>query len=151
MRVGKRVQLFSLSVQCPPVKSVRILIVDDHPEIRRALRRLLTLENWHVCAEAADGLQAIQATRQHNPDVIIMDVSMPYMSGLQAAIEIRKESPSTLIMLITGFDLSEQEVRATGVRGSVSKIDLNRIPAGIRALLRGEEFHSMSAEPGRAD
>jgi CheY-like chemotaxis protein len=131
------------------LKSVRILIADDHPEIRRVLRRLLTLEDWHVCAEAADGPEAIQAARQHHPDVIIMDLSMPHMSGIQAAIEILKECPNTLIMLITAFELSETDVCDTGIRGSVSKIALNRIPDGIRAMLRGEEFHMMTQGPDR--
>src|SRR5258705_9470344 len=82
--------------------SVRILIVDDHPEIRRALRRLLSLEQgWQVCAEAADGLEAIDATREHKPDFIIMDLSMPHMSGIRACAEIRKEFPAILIMILT--------------------------------------------------
>jgi CheY-like chemotaxis protein len=134
-----------------PLKSVRILIVDDHAEVRRALHRLLTLESWHVCAEAADGVEAIQAVRQHHPDVVVMDVSMPQMSGIQAAVEIRTQSPTTLIMLISANRLSEREVRETGARGSLSKCALNRVTDGINAMLRGEEFYAMTAAPDRDD
>ena len=128
---------------------VRILIVDDHAGIRLALRRLLTVENWQICAEAADGLEAIQAARVHSPDVIVMDVSMPYLSGIQAAIEIGKLSPATLIMFVTALELTEQQVRETGARGSLRKSALNRTVDGIRAMLRGEEFHSNDGTPSR--
>jgi DNA-binding NarL/FixJ family response regulator len=80
-----------------------------------------------------------------------MDVSMPHLSGIQAAIEIGKACPATLIMLVTALELSEKEVREAGVRGSLSKSALYRIADGIRSMLRGEEFHSMTARPDRSD
>ena len=100
---------------------------------------------------AADGVEAIQAVRQHHPDVVVMDVSMPQMSGIQAAVEIRTQSPTTLIMLISANRLSEREVRETGARGSLSKCALNRVTDGINAMLRGEEFYAMTAAPDRDD
>jgi len=136
-------------MSCPSVDSVRLLIVDDHAEVRKALRTLVTRENWHVCGEAKDGVEAIQATRLHQPDVILMDLFMPHMCGLQAADEIRKEFPATLIMLLTTMDASiEQAARNVGVRGSVSKMATQNIVPCIRAMLRGDEFHDLRDTPG---
>jgi DNA-binding NarL/FixJ family response regulator len=120
-----------------------ILIVDDNESIRRALRRLLTAEDWQVCGEAADGLEAIQAMRRLNPDLIIMDLSMPGMSGIDAAREMRKEFPTMLIMLMTAPDPEIVEAaRRVGIRGTVSK-GHGRIVSGLQAMLRGEEFHEL--------
>jgi DNA-binding NarL/FixJ family response regulator len=133
---------------CPSVESVRLLIVDDHAEVRKALRRLLTVEDFDVCAEAADGLEAIQATRLFKPDVILMDLFMPHMTGLQAAEEIRKEFPATPIMLVTSTDASiEQAARNVGIRGTVSKMATQEIVPCIRAMLRGDEFHRLGDNP----
>jgi len=137
---------------CPSVESARLLIVDDHAEVRKALRRLVTLEDWHVCGEAADGLEAIHATRLFKPNVVLMDLFMPHMTGLQAADEIRKEFPATLIMLVTTTDASiEQAARDVGIRGTVSKMAMQDIVPCIRAMLRGDEFHRLGDNPGRPD
>ena len=136
----------------PSVESVRLLIVDDHAEVRKALRRLLTVEDFDVCGEATDGLEAIQATRLFKPDVILMDLFMPHMTGLQAADEIRKEFPATLIMLVTTTDTSiEQAARNVGIRGTVSKMAMQDIVPCIRAMLRGDEFHRRGDNPGQPD
>ncbi len=137
---------------CPSVESVRLLIVDDHAEVRKALRRLLTAEGFDVCGEAADGLEAIYATRLFKPDVILMDLFMPHMTGLQAADEIRKERPTTLIILVTTTDVSiEQAARNLGIRGTVSKMAMQDIVPCIRTILRGDEFHRLGDNPGRPD
>jgi DNA-binding NarL/FixJ family response regulator len=137
---------------CPSVESVRLLIVDDHAEVRKALRRLLSVEDFDVCGEAGDGLEAIQATRLFNPDVILMDLFMPHMTGLQAADEIRQEFPDMLIMLVTTTDASiEQAARDVGIRGTVSKTAMQDIVPCIRAMLRGDEFHRLGDNPGRPD
>ena len=137
---------------CPSVESVRLLIVDDHAEVRKALRRLLSVEDFDVCGEAADGLEAIQATRLFNPDVILMDLFMPHMTGLQAADEIRQEFPDMLIMLVTTTDSSiEQAARNVGIRGTVSKMAMQDIVPCIRAMLRGDEFHRLGDNPRRPD
>jgi DNA-binding NarL/FixJ family response regulator len=135
---------------CPSVESVRLLIVDDHAEVRKALRRLLTVEDFDVCGEAADGLEAVQATRLLKPDVILMDLFMPHMTGLQAADEIRHEFPNILIMLVTTMDASiEQAARHVGIRGTVSKMAMQDIVPCIRAMLLGDEFHCLGDNPGR--
>jgi DNA-binding NarL/FixJ family response regulator len=119
---------------------VRLLIVDDNEAIRKALCRLLTAEDWEVCGAAADGPEAIQAVRQLRPDLIIIDLYMPGMSGIDAAREIRKEFPTMLIMLMTAPDPEiEEAARRVGIRATVSKGD-GRIVSAIHAMLKGNEF-----------
>jgi len=127
------------------LKSARILIVDDYAEIRTALRRRLTAEDWEVCGEVCDGLEAIEAARRLAPDLIVMDLWMPGMTGLEAARKIRAEFPAMLIMLMTMPDAGlEEAARHAGIRGTVSKMAIDQMVSGIHALLRGEEFHELS-------
>jgi CheY-like chemotaxis protein len=126
------------------LESPRILIVDDYAELRTALRRRLTAENWEVCGEVSDGLEAIEAARRLAPDLIVMDLCLPGMTGLEAARRIRAEFPAMLIMLMTTPDGDlEQAARAAGIRGTVSKMAINKLVTGLHALLRGEEFHEL--------
>ena len=128
-----------------PLEPARILIVDDYAELRTALRRRLTAENWEVCGEVCDGLQAIEAARRLAPDLIVMDLCMPGMSGLEAARKIHEEFPAMLIMLMTTPDADlEEAARGAGIRGTVSKMALDKMVSGLHALLRGEEFHELS-------
>ena len=128
-----------------PVKSARILIVDDYADIRTALRRRLTAENWEVCGEVCDGLEAIEAARRLVPDLIVMDLCMPGMMGLEAARKIREEFPAMLIMLMTTPDDDLEEVaRGPGIRGTVSKLAMSKVVTAVHTLLRGEEFHDLS-------
>jgi DNA-binding NarL/FixJ family response regulator len=124
----------------PPEKLARLLVVDDHAEIRRRLCRLLA-EHWEVCGEAADGVDAVGEVRRLKPDLIVMDMFMPHMNGLEAAVEIRENFPDMPILLVTTLDAaSEQAARGVGIRGIVSKMSLDTLVTGVRALLRGEEF-----------
>ena len=128
-----------------PLDTVRILIVDDYADIRTALRRRLTAENWEVCGEVCDGLEAIEAARRLAPDLIVMDLCMPGMMGLEAARKIREEFPAMLIMLMTTPDADlEEAARSAGIRGTVSKMAMDKMVSGVHALLRGEEFHELS-------
>lgn len=117
----------------------RILVVDDNESVRKALSRLLTVEDCVVCGEAVDGSDAIEAARRLKPDLILMDLSMPGMSGMDAAREMRKEFPTLSIILMTEPD---PEIIATarrlGIRGTVSKV--GSILSGVRAVLRGDEL-----------
>ena len=129
------------------MESPRILIVDDHAELRTALRRRLTAENWAVCGEVGGGLEAIEAARRLAPDLIVMDLSMPGMTGLDAARKILQEFPTMLIMLMTMPRAHvEEAARGAGIRGTVSKLAINQMVVGLHALLRGEEFHQLSEE-----
>lgn len=120
---------------------VRVLIVDDHDTVRKALARLLTAQDWDVCGEAADGRSAIASAQQLKPDVIVMDLFMPDISGIDAARAIRAASPEMLIVLMTAPDPEVVEAaRREGIRATVSKWD-GRLVGAVHALLRGEECH----------
>ena len=81
---------------------IRILIADDHAATRRSISLFLTRQDgFTICGEAADGVQAVEQSRNLSPDVIVMDVSMPKMDGLTAATIIRRENPLAQIVLIS--------------------------------------------------
>ena len=82
----------------------RILIADDDPTIRMLLRRLVERQtDWQVCGDASNGAEAIEKVEQLEPDVLVMDLSMPVMSGLQAAPEIAIACPSDIGSLRSGY------------------------------------------------
>jgi PAS domain S-box-containing protein len=121
----------------PPL---RILIVDDHEIVRQGMRSLFALRaNWEVCGEAVDGLDAIDKARQLKPDVILLDVSMPRLNGLDAARAIRKEVPSSEIVIVSQHDASHMRQKAieVGARGYVAKSELSReLLVAIDGILR---------------
>jgi DNA-binding NarL/FixJ family response regulator len=131
--------------------TIRILIVDDSALFRKGVRKALESNpNWEVCGEASDGRQAIERNRSLNPDLIIMDFSMPGMTGLEAASEILKECPVLPILLLTLYltrQLAEQAHKA-GVLGALSKTAMHSLPAGIEALLDGEHFTCSDSRAG---
>jgi signal transduction histidine kinase/ActR/RegA family two-component response regulator len=106
---------------------VRILIADDHELVRQGLRALLGARPaWEVCGEAADGLEAIEKAAELQPDIVLLDISMPRLSGLEAAPLIRRESPASQIVIVSQHDPAEMLPGAleAGVRGFVSKSDV---------------------------
>lgn len=86
--------------------ALRLLIADDNPLIRRGVRNLLKRkQDWEVCGEAENGREAIAKVSELSPDVIILDISMPVMNGLQAAEEIRGIAPATMIVFFSVHEL----------------------------------------------
>jgi two-component system chemotaxis response regulator CheY len=94
-----------------------VLVVDDNVAIRKKLAAALLSDVFKTCAEAGNGKEAIELAEQINPDVIILDFSMPVMNGLQAAPRLRKSSPNTPIILFTQYEdsLSKTDVSKAGV------------------------------------
>lgn len=93
----------------PTQKRFKILIADDHEAVRRGLRSAVVSAGWDLCGEAVHGKDALEKVKELNPDLIILDLSMPVMNGLDAAREIRKQSPNVKIV---GFTMHEsQQVR----------------------------------------
>jgi CheY-like chemotaxis protein len=108
-----RIQLLVLTHPRPGKEYVRILIVDDHEMIRKGVCAVLSArKDIEVCGEAADGLEAIEKAKKLQPDLVIMDITMPKMSGFDAAREIRKLLPAVPILFLTMHD-SHQMVRVT--------------------------------------
>ena len=79
----------------------RILIVDDHQAARITVRSLLDWHGFQVCGEAKDGQEAIDQVLELKPDIVLLDINMPVLSGTQAALEIRRLSPDTKIIFLT--------------------------------------------------
>jgi DNA-binding NarL/FixJ family response regulator len=133
------------------VSVLRILIADDHEVARKGIRALLEEQaGWEVCGEAKDGREAVELTHQLNPDVILMDIGMPNLNGLDAARQILAVTPEARILILTVHD-SEQAVRevlAAGARGFLLKSDAGRdLVAAIEALqLRRTFFTSRVAQ-----
>lgn len=123
---------------------LRILVVDDHEIVRRGLRALLESHaGWQVCAEAVSGREALEKATQLKPDVVVMDISMPEMNGLEATREILKIAPRTEILILTMHE-SEQVVREVleaGARGYVLKTDAGRsLVAAVDSLRQHRAF-----------
>jgi len=107
--------------------ALRILIADDHPGIRRSLRSLvLSHREWDVCGEAGNGLEAVEKAEQLHPDVILLDVSMPGMSGIEAASRIHGEIPQTQILIVTQHDspLMARLAEEAGAQGYIPKSEI---------------------------
>jgi DNA-binding NarL/FixJ family response regulator len=127
---------------------VRILIADDHVVVRHGIKALLQHhEGWQVCGEATDGRQAVQMAKQLKPDIIVMDIGMPSLNGLEAARLILREDPEQKIVISTVND-SKQVIRAVleaGARGYILKSDaaLDLVSA-IEALSRNTTFFTQS-------
>lgn len=101
----------------------RILLADDHEGIRRRVRTLLETAGFEICGEAANGLDAIAKAKDLMPDLIILNLSMPVMDGLQAIPEIAKSAPSVKILVFTMDDAAElrRETLRRGAHGYVTK------------------------------
>jgi len=102
----------------------RILIADDHRMVRDLLKSTLERHsNWQVCAEARNGLEAVQKAAELKPDLIILDLAMPVMDGLQAAREILSASPGMPILMFTNYSFPAlvREAATVGVREVVDK------------------------------
>ena len=103
-----------------------ILIVDDHPAVRRALRVAFERQpGFTVCGEAEDGLDAISKAKKLAPDLVVLDLRMPVMDGLQAARELKRLFPKIPLMMLTCYHSSaaEKEALASGVTAVFSKPD----------------------------
>ncbi|MEA2376500.1 MAG: hypothetical protein QOD13_407 [Thermoleophilaceae bacterium] len=129
---------------------IRVLIADDHGIVRSGLRMLIDRQNdMEVVAEADDGVAALESTQAHRPDVAVLDVSMPRMTGLQAAREIRSHVPETRVLLLSMHDDERYflEGLASGAAGYVLKraADTDLIGA-VRAVAGGQTFLSTDAQ-----
>jgi len=109
--------------------TVRILIADDHEIFRRGLRSLLeSHSHWQVCGEAANGREAIDRVRELRPDVVVLDVTMPEVNGLEAAKEIRRQMPESKVVILSQHEpaVMKQSALAAGAGAYVTKSEVSR-------------------------
>jgi DNA-binding NarL/FixJ family response regulator len=117
----------------------RILVVDDHEPVRRSIQALLgARKGWVVCGEAADGLQAVEEAKSLRPDLVIMDVSMPNMNGLDAARIILREVRESRILIISQNDpaIVRRQALEARAHGFLAKSNIQRdLIAAVEGML----------------
>ncbi|MDO8567636.1 MAG: response regulator transcription factor [Dehalococcoidales bacterium] len=130
---------------------IKVLIADDHAIVREGIRLILAAkEDIEVVGEAADGLQAIEQVRKLTPDIVLMDIAMPGLGGLEATLEIVKISPASKILVLTQYDDREYIYRflKAGAAGYVLKRAAGSdLVAAIQAVAQGNSF----VDPAVAD
>ncbi|RCK68780.1 DNA-binding response regulator [Desertihabitans brevis] len=123
---------------------MRVLLADDHQLVRTGLRRILEAEpDLAVVGEAGDGVEAVELTRTLTPDLAVLDVSMPRMTGLQAARQIARRSPAVRMLMLSMYDDDQYFFAAlqAGASGYVLKSAADEdLVAACRAAIRGESF-----------
>jgi two-component system response regulator NreC len=125
--------------------SVRIVLADDHILVRQGLRSLLEREGFQVVGEASDGQEALRLAESFQPDIAIMDISMPILNGLNAAREMSRSSPKTKTILLTQHDEGQyiSEALDAGVKGYVLKNQVaSDLLLAIRQVSRGQVYLS---------
>ena len=128
------------------MNGLRILLADDHSLVRRGIRSLLGVHSdWQVCGEAADGKEALEKVTQLNPDVLILDLNMPELNGLEVTRRVHKICPQVEVLVLTVQD-SEQVMRQVldaGARGYMLKSDAgDKVLAAIETVRRHHLFLS---------
>jgi len=128
------------------VSPLRILIVDDHAVVRRGVRSLLeSEEGFEITGEATTGREAVEVARRLQPDVVVMDLSLPELNGLDATRQILKDSPRTEILVLTMHHSEElaRDVLQAGARGYVLKSDADQsLIAAVKSLREHKPFLS---------
>ena len=128
------------------MRALRILVVDDHAMVRSRLCSLLrTRPEFEVVSEASDGLQAVEMARALQPDVVVLDISMPSMGGIEAAPQIRQGAPGAQILFVSQHNSLSvvREALSTGACGYVVKSDASAdLVEAVFAVSQGIEFVS---------
>jgi DNA-binding NarL/FixJ family response regulator len=127
------------------MKKTRILLVDDHQVVRRGVAGLIAdaCADWEVCGEASTGSEGVTAAAALKPDIVVMDISMPDMNGLEATREILKGSPGTEVLILSMHESDQMvyDVLGAGARGYILKRDAGTdLIAALEALRQHKPF-----------
>lgn len=122
----------------------KLVIADDHSIVREGIKQLLaSLDGYDVLAEATNGLEAISLVKQHKPDLLILDVSMPYANALEVYLEVQRWSPATRTIVFTGVSTAGllSSLINEGVNGLILKSSVNdELQRAIQAVMAGERY-----------
>jgi DNA-binding NarL/FixJ family response regulator len=133
---------------------LRILLADDNASMRLAIRRLLeSHEDWEVCGDAADGREAIEKSEELHPDVIVMDLEMPNVGGLEATRRISKSSAPPHILILTNHNIPQlaEVARRAGAEGYVLKSDSTlQLIAAVDSVRNSKSFFAVIDSIGNA-
>lgn len=131
--------------------NIRVLVADDHPIVRNGIMLLIKYEpGMETVAEASTGTEAVQLFRQYQPDVTLMDLRMPELSGVDAIATIRQEFPDAPIVVLTTYDGDEDIYRGlqAGAKGYLLKdAPLDRVLEAIRTVHAGQNYVPPEVEP----
>jgi DNA-binding NarL/FixJ family response regulator len=136
-----------MNAAAPSTRPVRVVIIDDTDDLRELLRLALTRGGMEVVGEAGDGQAGIEVVRLEHPDVVLLDLSMPVMDGLEALPSIRRLVPDAKIIVLSGFGATQMSERAlaTGADGYLQKgMSLKRILDYVRGIVDGTTDQSPS-------
>ncbi len=137
-----------------PLGGVQILIADDHELFRRTVRSFIESQpNWRVCAEAGDGIEAVEKAKQVCPDVVLIDINMPRMDGLEATRIIRRELPASKVVVVTQnhSSIARQQAASVNAHAYVSKSDLSKdLSATIERVIGKPNGDTLAAPDDRA-
>ncbi len=128
-----------------PLTALRLLLADDNAPVRRSLKSLLEREGFKVVVEAADGQQAVALAHKHRPDVILFDLSMPHLNGIEAARQIQKSIPGVRTIILTVHRESHYILQAleAGVRGYILKgRAVEELAKAVQQVAKGKLFLS---------
>jgi DNA-binding NarL/FixJ family response regulator len=130
--------------------ATRILLVDDFPAVRSGLRTMLESRgDWQVIGEAGDGEQGLAQAKQHQPDIAVIDISMPIMNGLTLTREIRRLLPAVEVLIVTDHDSRQmlQAAQEAGARGYVVKSQVgSQLLAAVQALSEHRVFFTSDVQ-----
>jgi two-component system nitrate/nitrite response regulator NarL len=126
----------------------RILVVDDHPLVRRNVRGLLEDEGYQVCGEAGTGREAVEMAPILKPDLVVLDLSMPELNGLDAARQILEKMPDTIVLILTMHEeeLITREALASGAAACVMKSDIRQFLAEVQRVMHPNYYRSQTSQ-----
>ncbi len=128
------------------MKKITVLLVDDHTVVRQGLRAVLTAqEDIEVVGEAENGREAVALARKFSPDIVLMDVAMPLVNGMQATRQILKNNPGTKVLVLTSYGDDEcvaQLMEAGAVGYLIKQTAANELPQALREVRKGNAFFS---------
>jgi DNA-binding NarL/FixJ family response regulator len=148
---GNRSHWHEAPVELVTAMVVRILLVDDHPVVRQGLKTLLEARpEWEIVGEASDGVEALEKVAALQPDVVVLDVTMPRMNGIEACRLIQQKAPKREVLFVTQHDSPQmmREALAAGARGYVVKSNLARdLVEAVEAVSQHKEFTALARNP----